>query len=299
MFADHIIELKGAFQRGNTLYMLLPWADGGSLYDLWYGDLPHELKIGWVRDQIAALVGALSLLHAVNCRHGDLKPDNILVFKRKNPSGSWIDWYLVISDFGLARVHEHWTRSRNQPTKTMTGAQRYEPPQVSLYHPDRDKPWSRSYDIWSLGCIFLEFIVWAHYGKDALEQFNKDLGPRREEKFWKCGSDGYEVHPVIIHWIEWMQRDLAKDDPELGQSYLSKLLIKVKTRMLIIETTGEEDNPESYRTKAWDLFLELVRDGLAGDWKKNLANLTGLDSDAYEDGELASMVYGLYNVPGI
>lgn len=174
----------------------------------------------------------------------------------------------------MARVHEHATEFRDQATKTMTGSQRYEPPQVSLYHPERNKPWSRSYDIWSLGCIFLEFIIWAHYGKDILDRFNKELDPRRVEKFWKRRSDDYEVHPVVVGWIEKMQQELLpNDDSGLRESHLSKLLTQVKTRMLIIETTGDEEAPESNRTKASDLLLELMKDGLADEGKAQLVDL--------------------------
>lgn len=71
-----------------------------------------------------------------------------------------------------------------------------------------------------------------------------------------------------------MQQELLpNDDSGLRESHLSKLLTQVKTRMLIIETTGDEEAPKSNRTKASDLLLELMKDGLADEWKAQLVDL--------------------------
>lgn len=34
------------------------------------------------------------------------------------------------------------------------------------------KWWFRLYDIWVMGCIMLEFIIWLLYGLDGLDYFN-------------------------------------------------------------------------------------------------------------------------------
>ena len=63
--------------------------------------------------------------------------------------------------------------------------------------------------------------------------------------------------------------------------------------MLTIKTTDKEDNTESYRTKAWDLFLELLTDGLAGSWKIMLGAILQIsvpEDDNLEDSKFASMV---------
>ena len=121
----------------------------------------------WVEQQIGGLIGALDHLHDYfNCRHGGLKPDNILVFDLNRKGFG----RLAIADFGLTRVHEDGTKDRNEATTSMSGAQRYEPPEANKCHPDHDSPRSRQYDIWSLGRIFLAFIVWLCRGKEGLEE---------------------------------------------------------------------------------------------------------------------------------
>ena len=254
--------LNTAFYRDNKSYMLLPWAEGGSLYDLWYGGQHQEqdISVEWVEYQTNGLIAGLFLLHDVGCCHGDLKPDNILVFRSENFHLKAFPWELRIADFGLARVFEDATHSRKH-TRMMSGAQRYEPPEVNREvnkpHPDSDEPRSRQYDIWSLGCIFLEFIIWKCFGKEKLEKFNQELGDRRVEKFWKRDANGrYIVHPVVERWIIETRDQIKTMDIE-HRKLLFYLLDLVKNGMLRIEVNdGSAENTENSRRKAEDIFEE-------------------------------------------
>jgi serine/threonine protein kinase len=274
VFSDHLIKLRGAFQRGKVSYMLFDWAGKGNLYNLWYGEnQPAELPLDWIRIQIGGLLGALRLLHNLNCRHGDLKPDNILVFDRED---------LVIADFGLARIHEYGTQSRDQQTTTMSGAQRYEPPEVNEHHPSRNNPWSRQYDIWSLGCIFLEFIIWLRHGKYELAQFNKELGDRRTEKFWQLSQSRYKVHPVVVTWIEKMKGVLGTNFYDKRAAYLLYILKKVETRMLKIKLTNKGGATTDCRATSEDLFTDLKSDNMLGDhWMEKINWAEGFRRKAY------------------
>jgi serine/threonine protein kinase len=97
-------------------------------------------------------------------RHGDLKPENIL--RLEGTQGSDNAGVLQITDFGLGRFHRFESRSLQDPTK-ISGSPTYAPPEIAL-----GRPVSRAYDIWSLGCIFLEFITWLLEGATGLEKFN-------------------------------------------------------------------------------------------------------------------------------
>lgn len=63
-------------------------------------------------------------------------------------------WRLQIADYGLARFHERELRSEVDFIKAY-GPLTYGPPESKLR-----KHVSRAYDIWSPGCILLEFITW-------------------------------------------------------------------------------------------------------------------------------------------
>jgi serine/threonine protein kinase len=121
-----------------------------------------------------------------------LKPENILVFRENDTN------ILKIADIGLGKFHIKSTDSRMKGkdyTTTMTGTARYMPPEF-----DRNitKFISRRHDVWSLGCLFMEFIIWAAWGLKGLNQFI-DLDIR---EFWqeKHGSQR-AVHDSIKQWI--------------------------------------------------------------------------------------------------
>lgn len=93
-------------------------------------------------------------------RHGDLKPENIL-WTNEGPGG-----ILQITDLGLGRFHRMESRSR-EDWKTVNGSATYMPPEISL-----EIPVSRAYDIWSMGCVILEFISWLLEGSKATYTFS-------------------------------------------------------------------------------------------------------------------------------
>lgn len=63
--------------------------------------------------------------------------------------------------------HKRLTRSQVLPDR-LSGSPTYEPPEIKL-----GKKISRAYDIWSLGCVYLEFITWLVCGWEALDKFPK------------------------------------------------------------------------------------------------------------------------------
>ena len=112
--------------------------------------------------------------------HFDLKPSNILV-DRSSPNPLKFD--LIISDFGLAHIKD--TTSGSSDTRDRGGDEAYAPPECML-----DKQ-SRKYDIWSLGCIFLEvltFLVMSYDGVRALDAARRRPsahGARQNLRFWE------------------------------------------------------------------------------------------------------------------
>ncbi len=55
----------------------------------------------WSLEQMLGLSRGLEDLHDLNCRHGDLKPDNILHFIKDGRD------ILVIADLGVSKFHIH------------------------------------------------------------------------------------------------------------------------------------------------------------------------------------------------
>ncbi|KAL8835907.1 MAG: hypothetical protein Q9170_003134 [Blastenia crenularia] len=94
--------------------------------------------------------------------HHDLKPDNIIFFSGQDSSdedkiaGAGT---LRIADFGSGKINT--LRSKSINTRSPTGTPTYGPPVRSTQGAT-----SRPYDVWSMGCAFLELLVWALFGSD-------------------------------------------------------------------------------------------------------------------------------------
>lgn len=95
--------------------------------------------------------------------HHDIKLENVLVF-----GGEVIeDRIMKIGDFGAARIDISSTVPDSAKGSGRQGTLTNEPPDFKMggYA-------FRPYDIWSLGCVFLEFVGWALTPyEDALEHF--------------------------------------------------------------------------------------------------------------------------------
>jgi len=78
--------------------------------------------------------------------HSDIKPKNILWFRRSSSNLGT----LQLADFGSTTFHSEETKSNN---KIYAHTKTYAPPEVVCAEDT-----SRAFDIWGLGCVFLEFL---------------------------------------------------------------------------------------------------------------------------------------------
>ena len=253
----HLINVMASFQRDRSYYFMFPLADGGNLREFWNREDSQPLTaelITWVLQQLLGLAGALKAVHNFSenqfGRHGDLKPENILVFTgvdgwqvSAHPVGE--RGILQIADVGLAKFHEAMTIDRNVATNTKSGTGIYEPPETDLC-PER--PRSRKFDIWSMGCIFLEFMIWLLRGSKEVERFNDwrrdSLVPVKRHKFYtiKNGTSIMaEIHPETRSWIDEM---MYKDPRCEDDTALRDVLTLIVTRLLQIQVDDRADSAE-------------------------------------------------------
>lgn len=249
----HMIQVKAIINKGQRHYFMFPWADGGSLLDLYKKDpLPgfklHAEIIKDVVTQLEGLASALCALHhykgksvedakdhgTESYRHGDLKPENILRFLHQDGKGVGM-W--KIADMGLAKHHFAATGARGlRPTSTRYGTHLYEPPEVFT---DAQGARSRLYDVWSMGCIILELTIWLLYGSETLNKFNISLtSPNGNlaagSPYWIPETSGSgaraNLHPRVKQVID----HISKDDECRGSTALGDLLQIVRTKLLVI-----------------------------------------------------------------
>jgi serine/threonine protein kinase len=249
---DHIIRFIAAFRRGRIEarehYIIFEWADGGNLHELWQSDPSQPVTGTLVREAITQLHGLATALsaahylasdraHGRSYRHGDLKPANILRFDSGTVIGT-----LKIGDWGEAKSHQTVTAMRNMDTTARYGTRRYEPPECEIGIGPTDlnqraKGRSRLYDIWSMGCITLEFIIWLLYGATGLREFNDSVttGSGDQSPFYEvneaCGVRSARVHSVVASWMQHMSKDPAC---RAGETALGDLLELVERGLLAV-----------------------------------------------------------------
>lgn len=241
----HIIQDLETFSQGNKTYIMFPWAEGGDLDNFWKEKdtkaRSPQLAL-WCLQQMLGLAEALEFLHnqigqQANFRHGDLKPGNILHFLTGGPYG-----ILKIADFGISRIHNVATLQRGgMATTTRATTPSYQAPEA-IY---TDRPRSRKFDIWSLGCIFLEFTIWFVRDWEAVEKFSSARKPTAAEQdkahFYQMkdakAEHGTEVHPAVVDNIASL-RSVAQSGKDTA---FVEVLGIIESKLLKIEVEDRVD----------------------------------------------------------
>jgi serine/threonine protein kinase len=207
---------------GNSLSLTIPVIGGG----------PNSTSATYHMDGDQSEDDDLHSQTDDSIRHGDLKPENILRFTESDAGLGT----LKIADMGLAKQHVLATSDRNdkrQITSTRYGTQPYEAPETITAKYGR----SRLYDVWSMGCITLEFIIWILYGNERLTNFYNQIagGPQLPYQYYEIPDPNEpshaEVHRVVLKWIEHIETN----DPECSQdSAIRDLLAIVREKLLVV-----------------------------------------------------------------
>ncbi|OAL47430.1 HET-domain-containing protein [Pyrenochaeta sp. DS3sAY3a] len=229
--SPHLNKSVCAYQHNQDLCLLFPWAHGGNFGDYWRereNDARDRSSVQWLFKQLVGIFEGVAELNENNIRHGDLKPENILWFKHEGNGGIF-----RIADIGLATFHEREANTKDRkgiPTQTPSGTSRYEPPEMEETR-GKGEPRSRQYDMWSMGCIVLEFLLWLAYGHGAILAF-RILTPHYF--WWKNVQDEtYHVDDYVIAVMEKLTTDFESD------SAFMDLLKIVQEALLVIQISSE------------------------------------------------------------
>ncbi|PVH74786.1 kinase-like protein [Cadophora sp. DSE1049] len=234
----NLINLLATYTHRSKDHLMFPYADC-NLREYWNAKpLPpwNQVTAIWAIKQMRGLMDATCIIHNFQPthplepatpkkygRHGDLKPENILCVKNLK-DGSM---NLQITDLGLGKFHGQNSRSKSRPTN---GSPTYASPEIVL-----DIPVSRMYDIWSMGCVFLEFVTWLLQGPEGLNRFHEvrfgDAGDGvKDDTYYtiKETGDGKRavVRPSVSSWVA----DLKRSTRYSGM--IQRVLYLVHERML-------------------------------------------------------------------
>jgi len=200
----HLVSLLTTYEQSNRFYLVFHWAEA-DLADYWKERNPRPFvnhkMILWMAQQCKGIANGLSKIHHYESssskvhpnlarkfhglsgqtlvpprshgpandmeqlygRHGDIKPANVLLFR--DPVVDENMGTLKLTDFGLAEFKAH-SRSY-KPKSKVAASPSYRPPECDLQGGEI----GRSYDIWTLGCLYLEFITWLLGGWDLVQEF--------------------------------------------------------------------------------------------------------------------------------
>ncbi|KAJ2987333.1 hypothetical protein NUW58_g4567 [Xylaria curta] len=233
---QHFTQMYGSFSLQWETYFLFEWADRGNLRNLWTeppktSNLnPDHIKETVV--QLRGLAEALLQMHQEGCIYGNLKPENILCF-RNGPT------YIGTLKFAtpnsaLFRFSKHVSE----------GQVKYQAPEATF---DVQSPGSHITEIWSIGCIVTEHLIWLLYGTDELSRFNRGI----PSSFFDIGAGGEPiVHPWVMTWIDHM----SNDQECTGATALGDLLELIRTKLLV--PSPQKINPAGIHRVTAKLFSE-------------------------------------------
>ncbi|KAL9562653.1 hypothetical protein ACKAV7_013217 [Fusarium commune] len=132
---------------------------------------------------------AENAIHELFGRHGDMKPENILWFPERPSIPGTLGGILKITDFGFT---EFSTKSEVDPARRgfIVNSPTYRAPEIDIS--SDNGLIGPSYDIWALGCIYLEFLAWWLGGWDYVHSFAKRrLG--HDVIFWGGRKEGHRT----------------------------------------------------------------------------------------------------------
>ncbi|KAH7400381.1 kinase-like domain-containing protein [Cadophora sp. MPI-SDFR-AT-0126] len=295
----HLISLLATYQHFGTYFLIFHWADA-DLRRYWKDVNPNPVMdrrtVKWVAQQCKGIAEGVCAIHQYTSsslrpqpknvtfgHHGDIKPENVLWFSEPNHEQT-ANGTLKLSDFGLAALSMHQTRSM-QPKSKLATSLAYQAPEVDT---DGTHAIGRSYDIWTLGCLYLEFITWLMGGWDLVGEFLFFRIPQDVE----LGQDGttfygsnqapnfYVLNPVKIPGGKW--NFTAEVKPAVSK-FISRLLADAKCTDFLRD------------------FIEMIRDDLLVIKANNRQKLDG-DRDRATSREvltrLSKMLRNCENVSG-
>lgn len=229
----HLVTAAAAFKYQNKYHLLFAWAEGGDLTNFWKTQIPEPTgrSIFWFAEQCHGLASGLDGIHnaktsvadienlvpdtrystsspspqsptsphrqhdsQVHGRHGDIKPENILWFKQDHNEHDL--GVLKITDFGVTAFHS--AKTTQVPAREILCSKTYAAPEYNI----SDARVSRPFDIWSLGCLYLEFITWILLGNESIDKFASkrmnDKGNRPRFKTDDFFSIVVNIGPLIL-----------------------------------------------------------------------------------------------------
>ncbi|KAF4964969.1 hypothetical protein FSARC_7147 [Fusarium sarcochroum] len=270
---DQIVQYLGSFEQKDRCFVMLEYANGGSLLDLFKRDtLPQTItEIQRVQKSLMSLLLAINRIHNLKLRaedqrtgfaHRDINPENILVFQDKDDPFSK-DFKVKLADFDTATAAQVIDSTESGPQDN-NGNRTYSPPEASRQHKAQEVDLmqvSIDCDIWSLGCVLADALVWLPGGWIAVQTAEQDRKTTIAAShkhligggYGSCFHDGQALLPCVLRSHQAALASLPSTDG------ISQRVSDLIERMML--------QPSSSRVKRsmdiWNEFDKLSMDPVA------------------------------------
>lgn len=160
---ERLTPLLTAFRHPSHCYLIFPWAHGGNLREFWKSHtVDNQYSVDWVMRECLGLAEGLAILHGSPAAmlHADIKPTNILCFKVEGQE----TLSLRLADFGFSKQVGSDSKLASKDVRLI---KTYRAPEHDI-----EQEVTLKSDVWSLGCLYLEFITWYVVGWSEIEAFS-------------------------------------------------------------------------------------------------------------------------------
>jgi NIMA (never in mitosis gene a)-related kinase len=138
----NIIAYYDSFVEDKSLNIVMEYAPGGTLCEYIQERNGRLLEEEHILQLFVQTLVAIEHVHLMNILHRDLKPQNIMLNKKRT--------VVKIGDFGIAKV----LSSKITSAQTVVGTPCYISPEIC-----EGRMYNRKSDIWALGCILYELTA--------------------------------------------------------------------------------------------------------------------------------------------
>ncbi|KAH8707099.1 hypothetical protein GQ44DRAFT_763712 [Phaeosphaeriaceae sp. PMI808] len=212
--ANNIVQFYGAWKHGDKFNILLELVQGGTLTSLFERDPPEnapEVLCFWT--DLIRLLEPICRIHChtdpedhgavVRGVHQDISPNNILL------SSSIGGRAFKLVDFALTCFQRGSGDKEDMLRRGARGTQMFSAPEcfraeADMFIQQTAYQANPKHDIWSLGCVFSEALVWSMLGSDGIIAYRaarkaatNDIPSMRSTAYSGCFHDGNEVLETV------------------------------------------------------------------------------------------------------
>ncbi|EGG05709.1 uncharacterized protein MELLADRAFT_78034 [Melampsora larici-populina 98AG31] len=199
-----------------------------SVFDFLKDNQYSPFPLSHIQSFAKQLLSSVAFLHELRLVHTDLKPENILlvdasasVLSTRHPKGNGKSSKKVLHssdirliDFGSATFEDEYHAA-------VVSTRHYRAPEIIL-----NMPWSYPCDVWSIGCILIEFFT-----GEALFQTHENLEHLAMMEAVFGSMPDSLVRKAARNRPEWITEDYCLDYPQPSTSRQSKKFVRAMKRL--------------------------------------------------------------------